>query len=142
MRLMNIATAVALFGLALLEIWLLRDSAAALVFIGGGVLATLATLRLPRAAVLRLLAFLSTSIMFCYFWQFFTLTPALPTDWYTRTGALDAVALLLAGFGMIPVVAAYSCRMKADGACEHAPAKASERSPLLTNLRSHISRLV
>ena len=141
MRLMNIAIAVALFGLALLEIWLLRDSAAATVFVCGGVLAALTTSRASHAGVLRLLAFLSTATMFCCFWQFFTLTPALPTDWYTQTGALHAVGLLLAGFGMISVVSAYSCRMKARDAAERAEPKAAERTPLFTNLRSQISRL-
>lgn len=141
MRLMNIATAVALFGLALLEIGLLRDSAMATAFICGGVLAALATSHLPHAGVLRLLALLSTAIMFCYFWQFFILTPALPTDWYAQTDALHTVGLLLAGFGMIPVVSAYSCRMKAGGAAERAEPKAAERTPLFTTLRSQISRL-
>lgn len=140
MRYVNAITAVALFGLALLQLLRLDDPAAALFFASGAVAAAFAAKQGLHAKVVRLLAFLSAAIMFCYFWQFFSLTPTLPADWYRHPGTLNVVGLLFAGFGMIPVVSAYTCRMKANGNCEGARRKAASGTPLLASLRSLASR--
>ena len=142
MRFVNTIIAVVLFGLALLEFWLLNDSAAAFMFALGAVMAALASKHWLRLPLVRLLALLSTGILFCYFWRFFALTPTLQADWYWQTDTLNAVGSLLAGFGMIPVVAEYSCRMKANGECERGQRAAAERPPIFANLRSQISDLL
>lgn len=140
MRYVNATTAVALFGLALLQLWLLDDPVAALPFALGAVVAALAAKHWLHGKVVRLLAFVAAGVMFCFFWQFFTLTPTLHADWYRQPGTLNVLALLFAGFGMMPVVSEYTCRMKANGDCERARRKAASDAPLLASLRGLTSR--
>ena len=140
MRFVNTTIAVALFGLALLEFWLLDDLAAAFTFVLAALMAALASKHWLRTPLVRLLAFLSTAVMFCCFWRFFALTPVLQANWYWQADTLNVVGMLLAGFGMIPVVAEYSCRMKANAECERGQRVAAERRPpVLATLRSQIS---
>lgn len=140
MRYVNATTAVALFGLALLQLWLLDDPVAAFPFALGAVVALLAAKHWLHGRVVRVLAFLAAGVMFCFFWQFFSLTPELQADWYRQSGTLNVVGWLLAGFGMMPVVSEYTCRMKANGNCERARRKAASGVPLRASLRALASR--
>lgn len=140
MRYLNAITAVALFGLTLLQLLRLGDPAAAFLFAFGAVVAAVAATRWLHTQVVRLLAFLSAGVMFYFFWQFFSLTPALPADWYRQPGTLHTFGLLFAGFGMIPVVSEYTCRMKANGNCERARRNAASDAPLLALRRALASR--
>ena len=71
--------------------------------------------RLPLNAA-RLLALVTTAATFFYFIGFFQTAPHLGDGWYAvHTRALGQ---LLAAFAMIPVLAEYSCRLKAD--CQEA----------------------
>ena len=140
MRYVNAVTAAALFGLAAFQMLSQGDLAAALAFVFGGVVAVFAVTHWLHTKVVRVLAFLSTVIMFCFFWQFFSLTPTLQTGWYREAGTLDAVGFLIAGFGMIPVLSEYTCRMKANGNCARARRNAAAGAPTLAWLRSLASR--
>ena len=139
MRYVNATTGVALFGLALAQLWLLDDPAAAFLFAFGAVLALLAAKHWLHGKVVRLLAFLAAGAMFCFFWQFFSLTPMLQAGWYLQPGMVNVVGLLFAGFGMMPVVSEYTGRMKANGKGERARRKAAS-VPLLASLRALASR--
>ena len=55
----------------------------------------------------------AVATMFIYFAGFFFRAPYLGEQWYTADGNGGTLALLIAGFCMMPVVSAYSCRMKA-----------------------------
>lgn len=140
MRYVNAVTAVALFGLAVFRMLPPGDLAAAILFAFGGVAAALAATHWLHTQVVRVLALLSTIIMFCFFWQFFSLAPTLQAGWYLEAGTLDAVGLLIAGFGMIPVLSEYTCRMKASGNCARARRKAASGAPILASLRALASR--
>lgn len=61
----------------------------------------------------RVLATTATFTMFIYFAGFFFCAPYLTEGWYAREGHGGTLALLIAGFCMMPVVSGYSCRMKA-----------------------------
>ena len=60
----------------------------------------------------RVLATAATVTMFIYFSGFFFCAPYLTEGWYAREGHGSTLALLIAGFCMMPVVSGYSCRMK------------------------------
>ncbi len=67
--------------------------------------------RLPLNAA-RVLALVTTAATFFYFIGFFQTAPHLGDGWYAvHTRALGQ---LLGAFAMIPVLAEYSCRLKAD----------------------------
>lgn len=140
MRYVNATTAAALLGLALFQLLRLGDHVAALLFVLGAGTAAFAAKHWIQPKVVRLLALLAAAVMFCFFWQFFSLTPALQDDWYRHAGTLNTVGLLFAAFAMIPVVSEYTCRMKANGACERGRRTATARSPILASLRSETSR--
>ena len=59
----------------------------------------------------RVLATAATFTMFIYF-RFLLLRAYLTEGWYAREGHGSTLALLIAGFCMMPVVSGYSCRMK------------------------------
>lgn len=62
--------------------------------------------------VVRVLAVVTTAATFFYFIGFFQMAPHLGSGWYAvHTKALGQ---LLGAFAMIPVLAEYSCRLKAD----------------------------
>lgn len=61
----------------------------------------------------RVLATAATVTMFLYFGGFFARAPYLGEAWYASEGQGGTLALLVAGFCMMPIVSAYSCRMKA-----------------------------
>lgn len=140
MRFVNASVAGALFAFALLELLLLANPVAALVFALAAALAALAFKPCLRRRRLRLLALLSTVVMFGFFGRFFSLAPSLEADWYWQSGTLHALGCLIAGFGLIPVVAEYSCRMKAGG-CARAKERAAARSALRAALRARLTRL-
>ena len=60
----------------------------------------------------RLLAFATTASMFFYFANFFLMAPQLHGNWYLEQ--FLAIGMLFGAFFMIPVLADYSCRLKAD----------------------------
>ena len=70
----------------------------------------------------RLLAIATTASMFFYFANFFRMAPELHDNWYVEH--LLAMGTLFGAFFMIPVLAEYSCRLKAD--CH--PALTTKRS--------------
>jgi len=130
MQVVNAVIAVALLSLALVT---LGDPSGATMFIVGAVLAAVALKHFLSAWVVRVLAFLSAGVLFCYFGQFFVLVPQLPPSWYWQWGAdtVHAAGLLLAGFAMIPVLSEYSCRMKASKECERGRREFEARKPPL-----------
>lgn len=60
---------------------------------------------------LRILAVASTVTMFLYLAGFFLRAPHLSEGWYAE-GNSGTLALLVAGFCMMPVVSAFTCRLK------------------------------
>ena len=69
---------------------------------------------IPEISLLfsRLLAFATTASMFFYFANFFLMAPELHGNWYLEQ--FLAIGMLFGAFFMIPVLADYSCRLKAD----------------------------
>ena len=134
MRYVNAIVAVTLLAFALL----LRDEPMqAAMFIVGATLATIAFKPWLRPPIVRVLAVVATGVMFWHFAQFLYLVPNLQPDWYGNWGndCVRTVGLLFAGFGMIPVLSEYSCRMKASEECERARRQFQERKPLLASIR-------
>lgn len=134
MRYVNAIVAVMLLAFALL----LRDEPAqAAMFIVGATLAAIAFKPWLRPSIVRVLAVVAAGVLFWHFAQFLYLVPNLHPDWvwnWSSDGG-RAVGLLFAGFGMIPVLSEYSCRMKASGECERARRQFQERKPLLASIR-------
>ncbi len=84
-------------------------------YLVGSALAFITLLRLPLN-IARVLAVVTTVAAFFYFIGFFQMAPHLGPGWYAvHTKALGQ---LLGAFAMIPVLAEYSCRLKAD--CQEA----------------------
>jgi hypothetical protein len=82
---------------------------------------------MPRMLV-RLLAVSTVAVMFVFFFGFFQMVPAFDGSWYRNELALEAVSQLVAAFAMIPVLASYSCRLKAGGCAEQPKASKSSRA--------------
>ncbi len=81
-------------------------------YLFGSALAFLTLVRRLPLNVARLLALVTTAATFFYFIGFFQMAPHLGSGWYAvHTKALGQ---LLGAFAMIPVLADYSCRLKAD----------------------------
>jgi len=103
--------------LAVFSILCLHDSNAELwmsVYGLGSVLAFVTLIPHIGLISARMLALVTTIVMFFYFAGFFQLAPTLAADWYAGGKARAAISLLLAGFAMIPILSYYSCRMKAE----------------------------
>ena len=134
MQYVSAIIAVALLVLAVLK---LDDPSGASMFIFGAVLAAVALKRWLSTWTVRVLAFLAAGTLFCYFGQFFYLVPNLQPSWYWdwHGDALEAAALLLSGFAMIPVLSEYSCRMKATAECERGRREFEKRKPLLAGFK-------
>ena len=105
MQYVNGALALVLVGLGALHIddpdpaiWLSLYGA-------GAILAATACKPSLTPWTVRVLATAATVTMFC--------APYLTEGWYAREGHASTLALLVAGFCMMPVVSGYSCRMKA-----------------------------
>ena len=98
--------------LALLHLGVPDGSLLIAAYLLGSVLAFVTLVsRLPLNAA-RLLALATTAAAFFYFIGFFQMAPHLGDGWYAvHTKALGQ---LLGAFAMIPVLAEYSCRLKAD----------------------------
>ncbi|MEM6707934.1 MAG: hypothetical protein AAF648_04045 [Pseudomonadota bacterium] len=62
----------------------------------------------------RLAAIFTVAVMFYFFASFFHLVPSLGEQWYQRADSLVALSFLFGAFCMIPLMAEYSCRLKAD----------------------------
>lgn len=119
MQYVYVALALVLVGLSLLH---LGDEERPLVWVSlygaGAILAGAACKPTLNRWTLRVLATAATVTMFLYFAGFFFSAPYLGEAWYMNSRNIDTLALLVAGFCMMPVVAAYSCRMKS----KHSPA--------------------
>ena len=134
MRLVNAVIAVALVALAVLK---LDDPSGASMFLFGALIAAFALKHYLSAWSVRVLAFLAAGTLFCYFGQFFYLVPHLQPSWYWQWqgDALEATALLLSGFAMIPVLSEYSCRLKASRECVRGRRQFEARKPLLAGFK-------
>ena len=134
---MQFVNAVIAAGLLVLAVLNLDDPSGASMFLLGAILAAVALKRWLSVWPVRVLAFLAAGTLFCYFGQFFYLVPHLQPSWYWEAhgGALEAAALLLAGFAMIPVLSEYSCRMKATRECERGRREFEVRKPLLAGFK-------
>lgn len=137
MQYVNAVIAVALLGFALLR----RDAPVeAAMFVVGALLAAIAFKHWLGTWMVRMLAIVAAGAMFSFFAQFFALVPTLHEHWYLRPQeAVEAVALLFAGFAMIPVLSEYSCRMKASAECERGRRQSEERKPLLAGVRNPLA---
>ena len=82
-----------------------------------GALVSVVTLRdgLPRS-LHRLFAVATMFLMFFYFFGFFEMAPELHGNWVSQESGGEALGLLFGAFAMIPVLATYSCRLKAHAA--------------------------
>lgn len=88
-------------------------------YLVGSALAFVTLVRHLPLNVARILALVTTAATFFYFIGFFQMAPHLGNGWYAvHTKALGQ---LLGAFAMIPVLAEYSCRLKAD--CPEAGAR-------------------
>lgn len=90
-------------------------------YAGAAVLAFLTLKHELARPLARALAIVTTVTMFFFFACFFVVVPKLAADWYQRQEGWTAVCLLLSAFAMLPILADYSCRLKAD--CEEARAR-------------------
>lgn len=61
---------------------------------------------------MRILGTAAVLTMFLYLAGFFSRAPYLGADWYSSKGSSGTLALLIAGFCMLPVVAGFTCRLK------------------------------
>ena len=134
MRYVNAVIAVALLLLAVLK---LDDPPGAAMFLFGALIAAVSLKHWLSTWSVRVLAFLAAGTLFCYFGQFFYIVPHLQPSWYWvwQGDALEATALLLSGFAMIPVLSEYSCRMKATRECERGRREFEARKPLLAGFK-------
>ncbi|NJN51611.1 MAG: hypothetical protein HC809_07355 [Gammaproteobacteria bacterium] len=103
----------------------------ALVYFAGASLSLLSTLPRLSLNMIRFLACATTAMLFFYFAGFFLLVPGLEADWYLKPHGGDAQGLLFAGFAMIPVLSAFSCRMKSERDYAHRAAGATQLPPLV-----------
>ncbi len=119
MHYVNCALAIVLVGLSFLH---LGDEERPIVWLSlygaGAILAGATCKPTLNPWTLRVLAMAATVTMFLYFAGFFFSAPYLGEAWYASWSNIDTLALLIAGFCMMPVVSTYSCRMKA----QHSPA--------------------
>ena len=69
-------------------------------------------------AVARVLAIVTTAVMFFFFAGFFISVSKLPADWYADQTGWVAVCRILSAFVMIPLLSDYSCRLKKE--CQEA----------------------
>lgn len=79
----------------------------------GAALAFPTLTRSLRPGLSRLLAIAATAFLFFYFAGFLKVAPHLGSGWYTMH--MVALGQLLGAFAMIPLLAEYSCRLKAGG---------------------------
>ena len=81
-------------------------------YLFGSALAFTTIVRQLPLNVSRVLALVTTAATFFYFIGFFQMAPHLGSGWYAVH--TEALGQLLGAFAMIPVLAEYSCRLKAD----------------------------
>lgn len=116
MRLILIMITLAFLGFASLQ---LNDPDAGLwlaIYLAGALLSGVTLIDgLPRAAH-RVLAVFTMLMMFFYFFGFFELAPTLHGSWWQAETSREALGLLFSAFAMIPVLACYSCCLKAERA--------------------------
>ena len=68
----------------------------------------------PSRFLSRACALGSTILMFGFFAIFFRMASGFGEGWYRGAFGIEAVSILIAAFALIPVLAAHSCRLKAD----------------------------
>lgn len=115
MRLLTAGAAVVL--LVLIPLQLARPAAEpwSVAYGVGAGLALLATVARPRSWLLRILAFLTTAVLFLFAGAFLAGTHALEPGWYLQPGGRQPLLLAAAALCMMPVLAAWTCRMKGAG---------------------------
>jgi len=88
------------------------------VYLAGALVSGAALLsEIPRNGQ-RLLAVGTMLLMFFYFFGFFQMAPTLHGDWWQSETSREALGLLFSAFAMIPVLACYSCKLKANRAAK------------------------
>ncbi|MCZ6617955.1 MAG: hypothetical protein O7E57_07455 [Gammaproteobacteria bacterium] len=65
-------------------------------------------------ATSRILAGVTTLLMFFYFASFFTVAPGLEDEWYRENKFWEAISQIMAAFCLIPVLSNYTCRLKTE----------------------------
>jgi len=86
------------------------------IYLAGALISGAALLpELPRNGQ-RLLAVGTMLLMFFYFFGFFQMAPTLHGDWWQAETSREGFGLLFSAFAMIPVLACYSCKLKATRA--------------------------
>ena len=114
MRYVNGTIGLALAALAFLHVNMPDSMLVTAAFATGSVLAFLTLAPTMSTPVARALAVCATACMFFYFAGFFSLAPQLHSEWYMGMQAREAFSMLMSAFAMIPVLACYSCVLKAD----------------------------
>ncbi|MCZ6852717.1 MAG: hypothetical protein O7G86_02255 [Gammaproteobacteria bacterium] len=69
----------------------------------------------------RILAVLTTLLMFFFFAQFFSVAPGLEGAWYRESKFWEAFSEIMAAFLLIPVLSDYTRRLKAEFTVPHHP---------------------
>ncbi|MEE4361525.1 MAG: hypothetical protein V2I63_08365 [Pseudomonadales bacterium] len=115
MRIVNGIAAIVLFGLMLLHLGRPQAPLWIAAFALGGMHALMACRAPSRPWLLRLLAVSATATLFLYFGGFLSRAPHLGDHWYLTDARGHTLMLLVAAFCMMPVVAAFTCRMKEAG---------------------------
>ena len=126
-----IAVALVVFAAASLD-----APAQALMYVVGAALAAIAFKHWLGIWMVRVLAIGTVVTLYWYFGQFFLVAGDLKPGWFATGEAIPALGLLVAGFGMIPVLSEYSCRMKASAECERGRRQFEDRKPFLNALRA------
>jgi hypothetical protein len=62
----------------------------------------------------RVLAVVTTVLLFYFFAGFFMEVPELKTGWYGRQEAWGAISMLFGAFAMLSILSDFSCRCKAE----------------------------
>lgn len=88
-------------------------------YAGAALLAFIALKSHINLTTSRILAGLTTLLMFFYFAYFFTVAPSLEQEWYREIKFWEAISQIMAAFLLIPVLSNYTRRLKAEFAIPH-----------------------
>ena len=114
LNVLNVLIGSILLILAILHSFIPNTTLLTIVYALGAAITLLTLHRSMSIGMARVLAVMTTALMFFYFAGFFKLATHFDAYWYRTGASLEAVGLLLAAFAMIPVLSAYSCLLKAD----------------------------
>ena len=128
MRMVNAIIGFLLLTLAMLHAFIPNHMLFASLY-GLGACLAFSTMRFKmRVLTARVLAVLTTGLMFFYFAGFFRMATYFTDTWYQSGAALEGIAMLLSAFAMIPILSSFSCILKADETCE-LHKRATDREP-------------